>query len=70
MVTSRNCLCGALLVGYTLPLSKKCYLLYMIIYALTISILITMIIDIEMPRSGIIRVDSADRIMLELGNSM
>lgn len=63
-------LCGALLVGYTLPVSKKRNLLYMIIYALTISILITMIIDMEMPRSGIIRVDSTDRIMFELGNSM
>lgn len=63
-------LCGALLVGYTLPISKKRNLLYMIIYALTISILITMIIDMELPRSGFIRVDSADQIMIELSNMM
>ncbi len=63
-------LCGALLVGYTLPVSKKRNLLYMLIYALTISIIITMIIDMELPRSGFIRVDDADKIMLELSNLM
>ena len=61
---------GALLVGYTLPVSKKRNLLYMITYALTISVLITLIVDMEFPRTGLIRVDSADKIILDLGNSM
>ena len=61
---------GALLVGYTLPVSKKRNILYMITYAFTISVLITLIIDMEFPRTGLIRVDSADKIILDLGNSM
>lgn len=61
---------GALLVGYALPVSKKRNLLYMMTYALTISILITLIIDMEMPRSGFVRIDSADQLMINLGNSM
>ncbi|MDD3266994.1 MAG: hypothetical protein PHC75_07450 [Burkholderiales bacterium] len=61
---------GALLVGYALPVSKKRNLLYMITYAFTISILITIIIDMEMPRSGFVRVDSADQLLIDLGNGM
>lgn len=61
---------GALLVGYTLPISKKRNILYMITYAFTISVLITLIIDMEFPRTGLIRVDSADKLILDLGNSM
>lgn len=61
---------GAILVGYTLPVSKSRNLLYMLTYALTISILITLIADMEFPRSGFIRVDSTDQIMIDLGNSM
>lgn len=61
---------GALLVGYSLPVAKKRNLLYMITYALMISILITLIIDMELPRTGIIKVDSADQLIYDLGNSM
>lgn len=61
---------GALLVGYSLPISKKRNLLYMITYAFTISILIALIADMELPRSGMIRIDSADQMMINLGNSM
>lgn len=61
---------GALLVGYASPVSKKRNFLYMLTYALTISVLITLIVDMEFPRTGLIRVNSADKIILDLGNSM
>lgn len=61
---------GALLVGYALPVSKKRNVLYMLTYALTISVLITLIIDMEFPRTGLVRVDSADQMIVELGKSM
>lgn len=61
---------GALLVGYNLPIAKKRNLLYMLTYALMISILITLIIDMELPRTGFIRIDSADQLILDLGKSM
>lgn len=61
---------GALLVGYALPISKKRNLLYMLTYAFTISILISLIIDMEMPRSGFVRVDSADQMLINLSSGM
>ncbi len=61
---------GALLVGYALPVSKSRNLLYMLTYALIISMLITLIVDMELPRSGFVRIDSADQLMINLSNSM
>ncbi|MBX9598516.1 MAG: hypothetical protein K2X04_08065 [Burkholderiales bacterium] len=43
--------------------------LYMLTYVLTISVLIMLIVEMEFLRTGLIRVDSADKIILDLGNS-
>lgn len=62
---------SALLVGYDLPQSKRRNLLYMLGYAIIISVILYLIVDLEMPRQGLIRVDEADQFILTpLGNKM
>lgn len=61
---------SALLVGYDLPRGKQRSLLYMLSYAIIISLALYIIMDLEMPRFGYIRIDNADKVLLDLGKSM
>jgi hypothetical protein len=61
---------SALLVGYDLPHGKQRSLLYMLSYAIIISLALFVIIDLEMPRFGYIRIDEADKVLLALGKNM
>lgn len=61
---------SALLVGYDLPRSNRRNLLYMISYAIVISVVLYIIIDMELPHYGLISIDNADQILLDMANSM
>jgi len=59
-------LMSALLAGYGMAKRRKRSLLHMVLYAGCISATIYTVTDLEHPRSGLIRVDSADRALLQL----
>jgi hypothetical protein len=61
---------SALLVGYDLPRSSRRNLLYMLSYALIISIVLCVIIDLETPRYGFITVHVLDQVLLDMVKSM
>ncbi|RPH54951.1 MAG: DUF4239 domain-containing protein [Lysobacterales bacterium] len=63
-------LVGALLVGYGTSNNKHRSLLYTVIFAAILSLTVYVIVDIEFPRLGLIRVDSADQVLFELRESM
>lgn len=60
----------ALLVGYATSLNAARSWLHILTFAAVISLTVYVIIDIEFPRVGLIRVDSADDLLLELRASM
>jgi hypothetical protein len=61
---------SALLVGYDLPQSTKRNLLYTISYAIIISIVLYLIIDMEMPHYGFITIDEADQVLINMASGM
>jgi len=63
-------LLGALLVGYGTSNNKDRSLLHQGIFALVTSLAIYVIIDLEYPRLGLIRVDVADQAILDVRASM
>jgi hypothetical protein len=63
-------LIGSLLVGYSMSGNKVRSLLHMIAFAAMMSLAIYVIIDLEYPRLGLIRVDAADQILVGLRKSM
>ena len=63
-------LVGALLVGYGMAGNKERSWFHLMVFAAIMSLAIHVIVDLEFPRLGLIRVDSADRILVELGKSM
>jgi len=42
----------------------------MVLYAMAIAVTIYAVLDLEYPRSGLIRLNAADRAMLQLRNSI
>lgn len=64
------CLLGALLAGYSMSGGKSRNLLHMIIFALVMTLTVYIILDLEYPRLGLIRVDDADIVLIELRKSM
>lgn len=63
-------LLGALLAGYNIGEKKDGSILHFISYAFVIAITIYIIIDMEFPRLGFIRVDSFDTVLTELYHDM
>ncbi len=63
------CLFSALLAGYGMSCRERSWL-HLITYAAIISITVFVILDLEDPRRGLIRVDAADKVMMELRESM
>jgi hypothetical protein len=61
---------SAVLVGYDLPRSSKRNLLYMLSYAIIISLVLYIIIDLETPRFGFITVHRLDQALMDLANTM
>lgn len=61
---------SALLVGYGVSENKERDWLHPIVFAAILSLTIYVIIDIEFPRLGLIRVDNADQVLIKLRESM
>lgn len=63
-------LIGAFLVGYGLPGHKRRTWLHPLVFAAVLALAMYVIIDLEYPRLGLIRVDTADEVLKELRQSM
>jgi len=63
-------LVGALLVGYDTSPNKDRSWLHMVVFAAIISLAVFVIVDLEFPRLGLIRIDAADQVLIELRKSM
>jgi hypothetical protein len=61
---------ASLLVGYGMDSAKRRNWLHMVLFALLVSLAIYIIVDFEYPRYGIIRLDDADKLYLELHQAM
>jgi hypothetical protein len=64
------CLLSALLAGYVMSGSKVRSWFYVVIFAATLSLTFYVILDLEFPRSGLIRIDEADQTLIDLRKSM
>jgi phosphotransferase system glucose/maltose/N-acetylglucosamine-specific IIC component len=62
-------LLSALLAGYAMEKRKKRSPLHMFLYAAVIAVTLYAILDLDYPRSGLIRLDTADRLLLQLRDS-
>jgi hypothetical protein len=63
-------LIGALLVGYAGSANSDRNAFHVVMFAVILSFTIYVIVDIEFPRLGLIRVDAADEVLIELRQSM
>jgi hypothetical protein len=63
-------LVGALLVGYGTSSNKERSWFHHVTFALAITLAIYVIVDLEYPRLGLIKVDGADQALLDVGASM
>src|SRR5678816_999292 len=63
-------LLGALLVGYGVSPNKDRSLLHQGTFALVTSLAIYVIVDLEYPRLGLIRIDTADQALIDVRSSM
>lgn len=61
---------GALLIGYAMGAESRRRLVHAIMFALAVGMTLYVILDLEWPRRGIIRVDDADALLHELRHSM
>jgi hypothetical protein len=61
---------GALLVGYDTSENKRRNWLHTLVFAVILVATTYVIVDLEFPRSGFIRVDASDQILIELRESM
>lgn len=60
---------SALLAGYGMSCRGRSWL-HIITFAVIVSITVFVILDLEYPRQGLIRIDTADRVLIELRQSM
>jgi hypothetical protein len=63
-------LMGSLLAGHAMAASRSHNWIHMLGFALIMAATVYVILDMEFPRLGLIRVDAADRVLLELRESM
>ncbi len=63
-------LIGALLVGYDSSTNKERSWFHIIVFAAIMSMAVYVIVDLEFPRLGMIRVDAADQLLIDLLKSM
>jgi hypothetical protein len=61
---------GALLVGYGTSPNKKRSWFHTMVFAAMLSLTVYVIVDLEFPRLGLIRVDAADQVLIDLRQSM
>ncbi len=63
-------LIGTLLVGYGTSLNRNRSWLHTLVFAAILTVTTYVIVDLEFPRFGLIRVDAADELLIELRESM
>lgn len=63
-------LASALLAGYGMAGGKSRRWLHVISFAVVIALTVYVILDIEFPRRGLIRVDAFDQALVEVRESM
>jgi hypothetical protein len=63
-------LLSGLLAGYAMAKRRSRSWLHMVLYALVIAVTIYAVLDLEYPRFGLIRLDSADKALLQLRDSI
>jgi hypothetical protein len=63
-------LVGALLVGYGTSTNKDRSWFHHVTFAFVITLAIYVIVDLEYPRLGLIKIDSADQALVDVGASM
>ena len=63
-------LVGALLAGYGTAVNADRNWFHTVIFAAILSLTVYVIVDLEFPRLGMIRVEAADQVLVELRNSM
>ena len=63
-------LASSTLAGYAMAKSGLRNWTHMLIYAATISFAVYLILDLDYPRLGLVRIDSADHILVDLRNNM
>ena len=63
-------LVGALLVGYGTSANKDRSWFHTVVFAAILSLTVYVIVDLEFPRLGLIRVDAADQVLIDLRKSM
>lgn len=64
------CLIASLLAGYGMSANKDRSWLHIAVFALTLTLTVYVIIDLEYPRMGLIRIDTADQTLVELRKTM
>lgn len=63
-------LVSALLAGYSMGESRSLNWLHTLLYAAILSLAIYVILDLEYPRLGLLRIDAADQLLLDVRQSM
>ena len=64
------CLVGALLIGQAQSANTTRRWFYPVIFSAILSTTVYVIVDLEFPRVGFIRVDVADQVLVDLRQSM
>jgi hypothetical protein len=62
--------CSGIVAGYGMSARKSRSLLHVILYAVTITATVNAVIELDFPRTGLIRISSADNILLRLRDSI
>ncbi len=63
-------LAGALLAGYGMAEAKTRSWMHMLIYSTILALAVYVILDLEYPRVGWVRIDTADHVLMDLRTSM
>jgi len=63
-------LLSSMLAGYGMTGYTHRRWLYMVVFSAVISLTVYVIVDLEFPRLGLIRVDDADKVLIDLRESM
>jgi hypothetical protein len=62
--------CSGILAGYGMSARKSRSLLHIILYAVTITATVNAVIELDYPRAGLIRIVSADKILMQLRDTI
>jgi hypothetical protein len=63
-------LASSLLAGYTMAGQQSRSWIHMLVFAVIMAVTVYVIVDLEYPRLGLIRVDAVDQVLVELRQSM